>query len=175
MRRPLRDQRLGRSSDPWPRPRRRSRPAMAPTLKGRHKEVTCPECRATCSPSTPRSRPRPRSNSVPDAPRSASAEQVGDLRQLPVQLDRARRRTPSFKGDRILVMKFPYELPFLPGAGGRAGGTWSSSTSPRKPETNYIKRLDRPARRGPFGSTAATSTPARAGTNDPFEIQPQAA
>ena len=47
----------------------------------------------------------------------------------------------NFKGDRILVMKFPYEMPWLPGAA--APDRWDVVVFhyPENPETNYIKRL----------------------------------
>ena len=49
--------------------------------------------------------------------------------------------SPSFKGDRILVMKFPYELPFLPGSAGPRRWDVVVFHYPNGPETNYIKRL----------------------------------
>jgi signal peptidase I len=48
---------------------------------------------------------------------------------------------PSYKGDRILVMKFPYELPFLPFSGGPHRWDVVVFHFPEHPETNYIKRL----------------------------------
>ncbi len=48
---------------------------------------------------------------------------------------------PSFKGDRILVMKFPYELSFLPGSGGPERWDVVVFHRPEGPEINYIKRL----------------------------------
>jgi signal peptidase I len=49
--------------------------------------------------------------------------------------------TPSFKGDRILVMKFPYELPDLPGSSGPQRWDVVVFHRPEGPEINYIKRL----------------------------------
>src|SRR5207249_7369535 len=50
-------------------------------------------------------------------------------------------QAPSFKGDRILVMKFPYDLPRLPGAGGPDRWDVVVFKYPEEPEVNYIKRL----------------------------------
>ena len=50
-------------------------------------------------------------------------------------------REPSFKGDRILVMKFPYDLPFLPGASPPSRWDVVVFRYPEEPETSYIKRL----------------------------------
>jgi Signal peptidase, peptidase S26 len=97
---------------------------MAPTLMGRHKEITCPQCGYVY-------------------PVNASEESgpvywgvCANCRfQLRVESE------PYFKGDRILVMKFPYDLPTLPGAG--RPGRWDVVVFkyPEKPEVNYIKRL----------------------------------
>ena len=51
------------------------------------------------------------------------------------------RDEPSFKGDRILVMKFLYSLPFLPGSGGPNRWDVVVFKYPEEPEVNYIKRL----------------------------------
>lgn len=47
----------------------------------------------------------------------------------------------SFKGDRILVTKFPYELPFLPGSAGPKRWDVVVFHYPITPETNFIKRM----------------------------------
>ena len=63
-----------------------------------------------------------------------------DLRQLPVphaEVD----DLPSFNGDRILVMKFPYELPCLPLADRPERWDVVVFHYPEEPEQNYIKRL----------------------------------
>ena len=49
--------------------------------------------------------------------------------------------TPSFKGDRILVMMFPYDLPFLPGSGPPERWDVVVFRYPEEPEVSYIKRL----------------------------------
>jgi signal peptidase I len=48
---------------------------------------------------------------------------------------------PTFNGDRILVMKFPYDMPFLPGAGGPNRWDVVVFRYPEEPEVSYIKRL----------------------------------
>ncbi len=106
--------------------------SMAPTLKGRHKEVTCPQCRNVFA-----------VNSSEDAdlrknPRERQYEMgicVNCRFLVPIGGE------PSFKGDRILVMKFPYEFPTLPGAGGPDRWDVVVFHYPVEPEVNYIKRL----------------------------------
>src|SRR4051812_9491171 len=75
--------------------------SMAPTLMGRHKEITCPQC-----------------GFVYPVNASEESEPVawGTCANCRYQL--SVKDAPSFKGDRILVMKFPYDLPGVPGAGG---------------------------------------------------------
>ncbi len=51
------------------------------------------------------------------------------------------REQPSFKGDRILVMMFPYDLPFLPGSGPPERWDVVVFRYPEEPEVSYIKRL----------------------------------
>ena len=48
---------------------------------------------------------------------------------------------PSFKGDRILVMKFPYDMPNLPGSAGPTRWDVVVFRYPEEPEVSYIKRL----------------------------------
>ena len=48
---------------------------------------------------------------------------------------------PSFKGDRILVMMFPYDLPFLPGSSPPERWDVVVFRYPEEPEVSYIKRL----------------------------------
>src|SRR5947209_12192622 len=77
--------------------------SMAPTLMGRHKEVNCPQCGYLFAVNASEEAEGP----------SASTHRVqygicGNCRYQTKVGDQ-----PSFKGDRILVMKFPYDLPFL--------------------------------------------------------------
>jgi signal peptidase I len=171
--------------------------SMAPTLMGRHKEVTCPECglvyAINASDDSEQLLVEKRANAVRRLEEvkvasarvdqaeamKARADRSGDRAQMEGaadQLDRARRDaqnapklvadltrdveqlheiglcvncrhkavvddSPSFKGDRILVMKFPYELPFLPGSAGPRRWDVVVFHFPEKPETNYIKRM----------------------------------
>jgi signal peptidase I len=104
--------------------------SMAPTLLGRHKDVTCPTCGVSY-----------RVN--------ASHETEGRTAGKPVILSTCpncvspvdTRDAKSFKGDRILVMKSLYELPFLSGGGEPSRWDVVVFRFPEIPETNYIKRL----------------------------------
>ena len=105
--------------------------SMAPTLMGRHKEIACPQCGfvyAVNASEEVESRCQPTRRST-----RASASTAGTRPAL--------GRAPSFKGDRILVMMFPYDLPFLPGQ--RPPERWDVVVFryPEEPEVSYIKRL----------------------------------
>jgi signal peptidase I len=104
--------------------------SMAPTLMGRHKEVTCPECGEIY--------PVNASDEV-DGREFSSRVEKGTC--LNCRFQSAIADDPSFKGDRILVMKFPYSLPALPGAGGPKRWDVVVFKYPESPEINYIKRL----------------------------------
>ena len=126
--------------------------SMAPTLMGRHKEIACPQCGFVYAVNA--------SRGGRGSVRRPSSVYSGHLRQLPVpgaRLDDA----PSFKGDRILVMMFPYDLPFLPGQpAARSAGTSSSSAIPRSRRSATSSAWSAcPARRS--GSSTATSTSRR--------------
>ncbi len=108
--------------------------SMAPTLMGRHKDVTCPECgfafQASASeevnedgtPKEPRERYTVRSCTCPMCRRT-------------FEVDSGRREHRSFKGDRIIVAKFPYQF----GEPQR----WDVAVFryPGEAYKNYIKRL----------------------------------
>jgi len=104
--------------------------SMAPTLMGRHKEIACPQCGYVFAVNF--------SEEV-EARSSPSASLWGLCSNCRYQarLD----GTPSFKGDRILVMMFPYDLDFLPGS--RPPDRWDVVVFryPEEPEVSYIKRL----------------------------------
>jgi signal peptidase I len=117
--------------------------SMAPTLMGRHKEIACPQCGFVYA-----------VNASEEVELRANARDLdeGDprLNRYEVScglcvncryLARSLHETPSFKGDRILVMMFPYDLPFLPGS--RPPGRWDVVVFryPEEPEVSYIKRL----------------------------------
>ena len=108
--------------------------SMAPTLMGRHKEIDCPQCGyryAVNASEEEESYPGGR----PVLRRVASGVCVNCRYQAKLAGD------PSFKGDRILVMKFPYDLPKLPGSS--APDRWDVVVFryPEDPEVSYIKRL----------------------------------
>ncbi len=108
--------------------------SMAPTLMGRHKEINCPQCGLLYSINV--------SEEVDD---HIASQRDRDLHEVGICVN-CRYRTvvddaPSFKGDRILVMKFPYELQFLPGSAGPRRWDVVVFHYPEKPETNYIKRM----------------------------------
>ena len=105
--------------------------SMAPTLMGRHKEIACPQCGfvyAVNASEEVELRSVARTSSIP-----ASACNC----RFQARLD----ETPSFKGDRILVMMFPYDLPFLPGSGPPERWDVVVFRYPEEPEVSYIKRL----------------------------------
>jgi signal peptidase I len=109
--------------------------SMAPTLMGRHKEVTCPQCghvywvNADCEVD------------------SSSGRSTG-LRVAWGTCEDCRFETrvddlPSVGGDRIYTMKRGLELPFLPGAGRVGPNRFEVAVFklPEEPEVRYIKRL----------------------------------
>jgi signal peptidase I len=108
--------------------------SMAPTLMGRHKEVACPQCGHVYAVNAS-DEVEGYSGGTPASRRVASGVCVNCRYQAKI-LDE-----PSFKGDRILVMKFPYDLAWLPGAGGPSRWDVVVFRYPEDPETSYIKRL----------------------------------
>src|SRR5215211_468005 len=83
--------------------------SMAPTLMGRHKEVTCPQCGLVYA------------VNASEEVEGVAGDRLSERRVhtgicVNCRFQTRIGRDPSFKGDRILVMKFPYDLPFLPGA-----------------------------------------------------------
>src|SRR4051794_39712530 len=105
--------------------------SMAPTLMGRHKEITCPQCGFVYSVNaSDEAEGRP-------YPRQVYSGICVNCRFQARHLDEA----PSFKGDRILVMMFPYDLPFLPGASTPERWDVVVFRYPEEPEVSYIKRL----------------------------------
>jgi signal peptidase I len=104
--------------------------SMAPTLMGRHKEIACKQCGFVYSVNA--------SEEVETrtAARSVYSGLCGNCRYQSRLIDE-----PSFKGDRILVMLYPYDLPWLPGSGPPARWDVVVFRYPEDPETSYIKRL----------------------------------
>src|SRR5262245_8176405 len=105
--------------------------SMAPTLMGRHKEITCPQCGFLYSINASEEAEGARS------PRKVYSGVCVNCRYQAQSLDEA----PSFKGDRILVLMFPYDRPFLPGSS--SPDRWATVVvrDPEEPEVSYIKRL----------------------------------
>jgi signal peptidase I len=104
--------------------------SMAPTLMGRHKELACPECGFVYAVNA----------SEEVEPRSSTRTVHSGLCvncRYQARLDEG----PSFKGDRILVMMYPYDLPNLPGSGPPARWDVVVFRYPEEPEVSYIKRL----------------------------------
>jgi signal peptidase I len=107
--------------------------SMAPTLMGRHKEITCPECGQVYQ-----------VNASDEAESALNSRNGQPIELGTCQSCRYKARIDeeaSFKGDRILVMKFLYSLPFLPGGGGPKRWDVVVFKYPEEPEQNYIKRL----------------------------------
>lgn len=103
--------------------------SMAPTLMGRHKEIVCPQCEFVYA------------VNASDESESSRSDFVEEGICVNCRYIAAIKDEPSFKGDRILVMKFPYDLPFLPGAGKPKRWEVIVFHYPEEPELNYIKRL----------------------------------
>lgn len=105
--------------------------SMAPTLMGRHKDVVCPQCGTQYQ------------VNAAEEPRLRQAQQPpvesGVCTNCRFRYDGLGEQ-PSFKGDRILVMKFPYGLTWLPGGGGPKRWDVVVFRYPEEPEVNYIKR-----------------------------------
>ncbi len=104
--------------------------SMAPTLMGRHKEIACPQCGFVYA-----------VNASEEVELGSLSREVysglcGNCR-FQTRLD----GEPSFKGDRILVMMFPYDLPDLPGSSPPERWDVVVFRYPEEPEVSYIKRL----------------------------------
>ena len=112
--------------------------SMAPTLMGRHKEIACPQCGFVYAVNA--------SEEVESQSRDSRAVHSGICVNCRYQATRS-TSSPSFKGDRILVMMFPYDLPFLPGSGPPERWDVVVFRYPEEPEVSYIKRLVGSARR----------------------------
>jgi signal peptidase I len=108
--------------------------SMAPTLMGRHKEITCPQCGFVYTVNA--------SEEVEGFPGATlHGRRVFSGICVNCRFQARIDNAPSFKGDRILVMKFPYDMPFLPGASSPARWDVVVFRYPEEPEVSYIKRL----------------------------------
>lgn len=101
--------------------------SMAPTLFGRHKDLECEQCRFRFQIGA--------SDELDDAGFLRPGRRVRSARCPNCRYENDVTNLPVFKGDRILVNKFPYELG-LP-------DRWDVVVFkyPEGPATNYIKRL----------------------------------
>lgn len=102
--------------------------SMAPTLMGRHKDVECQECHHPFQVNV---------HTDPAGRDISPAHGTCDNCRAPMRVS----KLPSFKGDRILVMKFPFEMPWLPGSS--APDRWDVLVFkyPENPDQNFIKRM----------------------------------
>jgi signal peptidase I len=103
--------------------------SMAPTLMGRHKEVTCQECGLTFTVGETEESERSEPLTECTCPNCLNINNI--------------RSSPAFKGDRILVLKALYDLPdWIPG-GLNEPKRWDVVVFkfPEEPQVNYIKRL----------------------------------
>jgi signal peptidase I len=117
--------------------------SMAPTLMGRHKEVTCPQCGYVYAVNASSEDDGGRSMGIAglrlSSQRGRSSVVSGTCVNCRYQAPVA--DAPTFNGDRILVMKFPYDMPFLPGASPPQRWDVVVFRYPEEPEVSYIKRL----------------------------------
>lgn len=120
--------------------------SMAPTLMGRHKEVNCPQCGYLYS------------VNASEEVEQASSDEGDEVSQGGVRPGGRSYRVfsgicvncryqarvidePSFKGDRILVNKYLYDTPFVPGGLGPKRWDVVVFRYPEQPDVSYIKRL----------------------------------
>ncbi|QEH33759.1 signal peptidase I [Aquisphaera giovannonii] len=109
--------------------------SMAPTLMGRHKDVTCPECGHVYTVNA---------DSEVDSSGSGASTGVKIVRgtcencRCPARVD----GVPSVAGDRIYTMKKGLHLPLVPALGEVGPRRWEIAVFkvPEEPEVRYIKR-----------------------------------
>jgi signal peptidase I len=104
--------------------------SMAPTLMGRHKEIACPQCGFIYA-----------INASEEVELRTQTRTVHSGICANCRFQARVDETPSFKGDRILVMMFPYDLPYLPGSSPPERWDVVVFRYPEEPEVSYIKRL----------------------------------
>ena len=110
--------------------------SMAPTLLGRHKEITCPEC-----------------GFVYEVDAHAEIAEPERFRQSPTPVEagvcvNCRFKAPiadepNFQGDRVYVMKAPLSITRFPSTGSLSLKRWDIAVFklPEDPEIRYIKRV----------------------------------
>ncbi len=104
--------------------------SMAPTLMGRHKDLACTQCGFQYA-----------VNASDEVESRTSSRAVHSGICVNCRFQEPLLDLPNFKGDRILVMMFPYDLPFLPGSGPPERWDVVVFRYPEEPEVSYIKRL----------------------------------
>lgn len=111
--------------------------SMAPTLLGRHKEATCPQCGLVYAVNADREVPSDTGGNYPPPARVLAGTCVNC--RLTTRID----DEPNFQGDRIYVMKTPLTLPGLGRLGRVELDRWDVAVFklPEEPEVRYIKRL----------------------------------
>lgn len=110
--------------------------SMAPTLMGRHKEITCPECGYVYTVNADREvEPDPRGRDTDHRITWGTCENC--------RFEANVADAPSFSGDRIYVMKQGLALPFFERAGQVRLRRWEVAVFklPEEPDIRYIKRL----------------------------------
>ena len=110
--------------------------SMAPTLMGRHKEITCPECGYIYTVNSYR-------EVDSDEQRPGTPQRIHWATCENCRFEAVVDEAPSFSGDRIYVMKNGVSLPFFPRAGRVQLNRWDVAVFklPEKPDVRYIKRL----------------------------------
>lgn len=112
--------------------------SMAPTLVGRHRDATCPQCQYEYKISASEEIEEQDGTTVLQTHKirtHAVCPNCQYLHELP--------KGDAFKGDRILVLKFPYRLPGITPGSIAEPNRWDVVVFkyPEDPQTNYIKRL----------------------------------
>ena len=109
--------------------------SMAPTLMGRQKEVTCPQCGLVYSVDGNREVEGP---PTPEGPVRIEVGICVNCR-YPARIG----DEPNFQGDRIYVIKTPLSVPLVPALGTARIGRWDVAVFklPEEPEIRYIKRV----------------------------------
>jgi signal peptidase I len=110
--------------------------SMAPTLMGRHKEITCPECGYVYTVNADR-------ESEPDRNGHGATTRIAWGTCENCRSEAHVADAPSFSGDRIYVMKQGVALPWLDAAGRVRLRRWDVAVFklPEEPEVRYIKRM----------------------------------
>jgi len=110
--------------------------SMAPTLMGRHKEITCPQCGYVYRVNSER-------EVEPTLSGSTNGRRIESGTCENCRFDCKVGDAPSFSGDRIYVMKNGLSLPFLADRGRVVLKRWDVTVFklPEEPEVRYIKRL----------------------------------